>query len=152
MSTLTEERLDAPIAARYRALFHVSEAISAHRDPQELFCGLAAELREVVKSDHVSVVLFDETTHRVSWRVLDTAGRCGVAPPGDVTPEETPSWWVFQHQEPLVIPFADRETRFRRIVEFFEEQGIQSACVLPLTTAHRRLGALGRRGGFLLRR
>ncbi len=143
MSTVSQARTEAPIAARYEALFRVAQAISAHRDPEKLFRALANELRQVVASDHVSVVLYDEGTKQMCWRVVDIVDRPGVAPPCDLAPEETPSWWVYQHQQPLVIPLLDKESRFLRILEFLKKEGIRSACVLPLTTVHRRLGGLG---------
>ena len=36
-------------------------------------------------------------------------------------PEETFSWWVYQHQEPLIIPKLDEETRFPAVAEMLEE-------------------------------
>ncbi len=49
---------------------------------------------------------------------------------------------VYEHQQPLVIPALDRETRFPAMVKFLTENGFQSICALPLTTVHRRIGAL----------
>jgi formate hydrogenlyase transcriptional activator len=57
-------------------------------------------------------------------------------------PEETFSWWVYQHQQPLVIPSLDAETRFPAVAEMLKNRGVRSVCVLPLTTAHRRFGGL----------
>ena len=53
------------------------------------------------------------------------------------------TWWVYQHQQPLTIPCVDTETRFPRMMARLKQYGIQSACALPLTTVHRRLGGLG---------
>src|SRR5260370_38475501 len=57
-------------------------------------------------------------------------------------PEETFSWWVYQHQQPLIIPSLDAETRFPAVAEMLKNSGVRSVCVLPLTTVHRRLGGL----------
>jgi len=57
-------------------------------------------------------------------------------------PEETFSWWVYQHQQPLIIPSLDAETRFPAVAEMLKSHGVRSVCVLPLTTVHRRLGGL----------
>ena len=57
-------------------------------------------------------------------------------------PEETLSWWVYQHQQPLIIPSLDVETRFPAVAEMLKDRGVRSVCVLPLTTVHRRLGGL----------
>ena len=50
--------------------------------------------------------------------------------------------WVFQNQRPLVIPFVDEETRFSDTIELLKEHNIQSVCMLPLTTVHRRIGSM----------
>src|SRR5258708_13815074 len=57
-------------------------------------------------------------------------------------PEETFSWWVYQYQEPLIIPFLDAETRFPAVTAMLGNRGVRSVCALPLTTVHRRLGGL----------
>src|SRR5260370_267077 len=57
-------------------------------------------------------------------------------------PEETFSWWVYQNQQPLIIPSLDAETRFPAVVEMLKNRGVRSVCALPLTTVHRRLGGL----------
>src|SRR5712692_4619925 len=143
MSVASQVRSEAPITARYEALFRVSQAISAHRDPKELFGVLASELRRVVKSDYVCVVLYDPVEKKMCWHVLDMLNQPTIAPPCDLTPEETLAWWAYQHQEPLVIPSVEEETRFPRMMDLLRKQGIQSTCTLPLTTVHRRLGSLG---------
>jgi formate hydrogenlyase transcriptional activator len=64
--------------------------------------------------------------------------------PGDplqvpkLAPEETFTWWVYQHQQPLIIPSLDAETRFPAVVEMLKNRGVRSVCALPLTTVHRR--------------
>ena len=132
----------ALLSARYEALFRVSQAISAHRDPKDLFRVLAGALRLVLTFDYLSVVLYDEAANKTCWHVLDMADGRVLSPPS-FEPQQTLTWWVRERQQPLVIPFLDRETRFPRIVEFLKTQGIQSTCTLPLTTAHRKLGSLG---------
>lgn len=143
MSVASQARPTAAIGTRYEALFRVSQAISAHRDPKELFHVLAGELRRVIEFDYLNVVRYDEVANKMYWHVLDMADGGRVVHPPEVEPEETLAFWVGQHQQPLVIPFLGRETRFPRIMDFLKQQGIQSICTLPLTTPHRRLGSLG---------
>ena len=59
-----------------------------------------------------------------------------------LAPEETLAWWVYQHQQPLIIPNVHEDNRFPRAVEVLKTRGIHSVCSLPLTTRHRRLGSL----------
>jgi len=53
------------------------------------------------------------------------------------------TWWAYHQQQPVVIPSVATETRFSRMMARLQQNGIQSACALPLTTVHRRLGGLG---------
>jgi formate hydrogenlyase transcriptional activator len=49
---------------------------------------------------------------------------------------------VVQTQQPLVVPDTSVETRFSEM-PLIRRDGIESFCLLPLTTAHKRVGALG---------
>jgi PAS domain S-box-containing protein len=128
--------------ARHEALFRVSRAINVHRDPRELFRVLANELRRVVDFDFVAVFLYDEAKNKIENPLLETLDGPGFAIPADFPAEETMTWWVFHHQQPVLIASRDEEPRFRRMMELHKNFGVQSACVLPLTTAYRRLGSL----------
>ncbi|PYV18194.1 MAG: Fis family transcriptional regulator, partial [Acidobacteria bacterium] len=133
---------ESTLAARYEALFRVSKALNEQRDPEELFRVLEDELRRVVTSDFVSFFLYDEAANRLCPHGLQLRNRPAVPVPCDVAPRDTMTWWVYEHQEPLVIPFADQETRFPGSTECLKKQSIRSACALPLKTVHRRLGCL----------
>src|SRR5262249_32679488 len=140
MNPSTAARPEALSTARYEALFRVSQAISAHRDPAELFRILASELRLVVNFNWLAVGRYDEGLQQWRVDVLEVTGAQVQLPA--LAPEETMTWWVHQHQQPLVIPFVDAESRFPRLTEFLKSQGTRSTCALPLATSQRRLGAL----------
>src|SRR5260370_33660723 len=59
--------------------------------------------------------------------------------------EESPTWWVFQNQQPLLIADWNHDERFSVFKNAIRAQGIalRSICRLPLTTTRRRLGAFG---------
>ena len=130
-------------AARYETLLRVLHMLAAQRDPKALLRVLASELHHVVTCDAICIVLYDEVAHAVHFHVLEITHRPDIGPPADLPPEETITWWVYQHQQPLVIPYVDTETRFPRMMALLQTCGIQSICELPLTTVHRRLGSLG---------
>jgi formate hydrogenlyase transcriptional activator len=132
---------EAQRVSRYEALLRVLRLLTAQRDPTALFQALASELRHVVAFDGISLVVYDEATRRVRFHLLEVVHRPGEAP-ADIPPEETLSWWVYQHQKPLVIACVERDTRFPRLMALLRQCGIRSACGLPLTTVHRRLGGL----------
>ena len=50
---------------------------------------------------------------------------------------------MWKTQESLVVEDVSSETRFPKLTPMLQENGIQSFCSLPLTTAMRRLGAMG---------
>ncbi len=75
--------------------------------------------------------------------ILETAsGAPAEAPQLELAPEESPSGWVFLHQQPLVIPDVRLETRWPSVMELLRRNNIVTSCWLPLTTAQHRLGAL----------
>jgi PAS domain S-box-containing protein len=141
-SRQSPSRLEPSLPARYEALSRASRAICAYRDPAELFRVLANELRQVVRFDSLAVVLYDEASHKVTTPVRETLNGPEFAIPPDFPAEATITWWVYHHQQPVVIPSRDLDTRFPLMMEVFRKFGVQSACVLPLSTAHRRLGGL----------
>jgi len=124
-------------AARYESLIRLAEAIRSQRD-DDLFALLADELRAVVQFD--AIAQFDETGVKVNWRHSMPSG--SVCPLAPHEREESVAAWVHQHQQPLVVPSVDDETRCRPSMERLKQLGLQSLCALPLSTAHRRLGSL----------
>jgi formate hydrogenlyase transcriptional activator len=57
--------------------------------------------------------------------------------------EESPAGLVWQTQEPIIVPDLAEERRWPKVTQFMSEDGVNSFCVVPLTTAVRRLGAMG---------
>src|ERR1700680_4242439 len=57
--------------------------------------------------------------------------------------DSSPSGWAWPNQEPLVVNDLQSESRFPLVLNGLREQGLKSYCWLPLTTAEKRLGALG---------
>jgi formate hydrogenlyase transcriptional activator len=142
MNALPDTQAEAQLAARYEALLRVLHMLTAQRDPTALFRVLESELRHVVTFESLSIVIYDEALRKVHFYMLEIVNQPDSALPADLAPEETMSWWVYQHQQPLVIPCVDTETRCPRMMALLQQCGIQSVCGLPLTTVHRRLGGL----------
>ena len=127
-------------ARRYEALFRISEAFSACREPEELSQVLANQLRELISFDYLDVLIFQENSDEIDWRVTPEL-QIGCS---DLQVEETLTWHVYHTQEALHIADWSAETSFLRLKEVLETRGVKlgSAICLPLTTAHRRLGTL----------
>src|ERR1700730_10235352 len=138
MSGTRQRRAGTSLTERYEALLRLSQTLISIRSSEELFRLLARELRAVVNFYVMGIGIYDEQPHEVR---LTSYGE-----PGDplqvpkLAPEETFTWWVYQHQQPLIIPSLDAETRFAAVAEMLKNRGVRSVYALPLTTVHRRLG------------
>ncbi len=131
------------LSDRYEALIRVSQAIGVHRDPQDLFRAMATELRQVIQFDGLVVAQYDAAANEVLWHTCQLCDQEGPVSPPSTPPGETITKWVYDRQEPLVIPSLRNEERFPGMMGFLRERGIESVCVLPLTTVHRRIGSMG---------
>src|SRR5258707_6814065 len=140
MSGTVQRAAEKALTERYEALLRVSQTLISIRSSEELFNILARELRGVVNFYVMGLGIYDENAHEIR---LTSYGE-----PGDplqvpkLAPEETFTWWVYQNQQPLIIPSLDAETRFPAVAEMLKNRGVRSVCALPLTTVHRRLGGL----------
>ena len=140
MSDIDQSAAGTAATVRYQALFRVSQTLISIRSSEELFRLLARELRAVVNFYVMGVGIYDEKAHEMHTTSYGEPGVPLQAP--QFAPEETFSWWVYQQQQPLIIPFLDAETRFPAVAQMLKSRGVRSVCVLPLTTVHRRLGGL----------
>ncbi len=140
MSSTVQRAAEKALTERYEALLRVSQNLISIRSSEELFRLLARELRAVVNFYVMGVGIYDEKAHEVRLTSYGESGDPLQVP--KLAPEETFTWWVYQHQQPLIIPSLDAETRFRAVVEMLKNRGVRSVCALPLTTVHRRLGGL----------
>jgi formate hydrogenlyase transcriptional activator len=126
---------------QYWTLLEVSEFIASHRDLKQLFHDLAPRLHRVVRFDFVSLILHQPERNVMLSHVLecpDPNYDCS----SQECPMETPGGWVWQTQQPWVVSQLASETRFPDCSGWLRERGMQSLCVVPVTTAVRKLGAL----------
>jgi formate hydrogenlyase transcriptional activator len=128
---------------QYQGLLEVSEAIVSHRDLSELFQVLATRLRLLVDFDYVNVMLHDAERDVMRMRLFVTPEEGHPKPAEEFAVGESPSGWVWRRQQPLVVDDIEMETRFPKVTAVMSEYGIKCFCVLPLTSAGRRLGTLG---------
>ena len=126
---------------RCEALFRISAALSACKEPEELSRVLAEQLPELISFDHLDVLVFKENSNEVEWRVMPELQIF----PTELPMEQTVSWHVYQTQEALHIADWNTDGGFTPLKQQLEAMGVKvgSVICLPLTTAHRRLGTLG---------
>lgn len=138
--------LESAVTDHGAALLQVAEEIAAHHDLPSLFQGLAQCLPVVAPFDFVGLVLHDAAKHVMKVHVLETAEARRVTRRLDgleIPMKDSASAWVYEQQQPILIPSLAEETRFHVGMDALRGIGVQSVCFFPLTTAMRRLGAIG---------
>jgi formate hydrogenlyase transcriptional activator len=127
---------------QYRILVEVSEAIAHHADLGALLKDLSHLLPRVIAVNFLGLSLYDAERrvmrlHTVQANVeADLIG--GHEEPLDATPAGT----VWETQQPLIIRDVTGERRWPTVIAMMQEDGVQSCCFLPLTTAAKRIGVL----------
>jgi formate hydrogenlyase transcriptional activator len=130
-------------ADQFRTLLDVSASISAHRDVKALFRDLARLLRQVIQFDYLNLILYDAETDAMRLHVLETreAGPLPLAVPFPV--DESPAGEAWRDQRTILVPDTRRASEWPQVMRLLVELGVVSCCYLPLTSAQRRLGAMG---------
>ena len=131
------------LAERYEALLEVAEAISAHRDLHELFRDLAQRLPRVVHVNFVALSLHDPVRNTMRLHTIQANVPADLVGGHEGPVEESPAGLVWQTQQPVLVPDLAEERRWPKVTQFMNEDGVNSFCVVPLTTAVRRLGCDG---------
>ena len=128
---------------RLRLLLEVSESIASHRDVEALFRDLAQRLPPIVPFDYINVVLHEPSRDAMRLCFLITATPSTISPGLELPIDDSPGGLVWKTQRPLTVNDVAQERRFPRLMAMLQENDVQSFCVVPLTTAQRRLGAMG---------
>ena len=138
--TIERQEMDL-LHSQYQALLEISEAIASHRDLDQLFHELAPRLHRVVQFDFANLILYEPALKVMKSHVLETPDPAYVCPSGEC-PMETPGDWVRQTQESWVASNLGTDARFPAVARWLCDRGVLSLCVVPVTTALRKLGAL----------
>jgi formate hydrogenlyase transcriptional activator len=132
---------ETPLSVRqYQTLLEVAEVIASNRDLSGLFKNLAGLLHRVVRFDHLWLNLSDGASDTLHLRVVESSD---LAAPGAPVPVQGPATWVWQNQRPVVTSDLAQAAAWPDYHRWAQPRNLNSLCVLPLTTAGRRLGALG---------
>jgi hypothetical protein len=136
----------ADASRQYQALLEVSQSVASHRDLTALFQDLVECLPRVLSFDSLWLVLHDPARNRMRLHVLEGPAREAAeesAWPLERPMEESPSALAWSTQEPLVVFNLADDPRYRAAFRLSLDNGVRSCCILPPTTAHRRLSAVG---------
>src|SRR3977135_4759260 len=127
------------LAEQYRTLLEVAEAISSHRDLHELFRDLAQRLPRVVHVNFVALSLHDPVRNTMRLHTIQANVPADLVGGHEGPVEESPAGLVWQTQEPIIVTDLAEERRWSKVVGHMKEDGANSFCFVPLTTAVRRL-------------
>jgi formate hydrogenlyase transcriptional activator len=125
------------------ALLEVAESIAQHRDLAALFHDLAERLHCVVDFDFLTLVLHDPVRNVMRLHILETRLPTPAKTGSESPMEGHPSGWVWRSQQPFVVTDTEEDHRFPDFLQRLREVGVRSLAMVPLTTAQRRLGAMG---------
>jgi len=128
---------------RLGLLLEVSESIASHRDLNELFHDLAERLPPIVSFDYINLVLHDPSRNVMRLHLLVTPEPSTISPGLELPIDGSPGGYVWKTQQTLMVADVSREDRFPTLTPLLMENGVESFCSIPLTTALRRLGAMG---------
>jgi formate hydrogenlyase transcriptional activator len=124
---------------RYEAVMHISEAIAACREPEELASTLADEIGKLLHFEHLFFVVLKENSNEIEYLVWGK----GSLPFPDLPIEESPIWHAMASDDPQHTADWDTEKRFPQFKEWAKKMRLGSGVRVPLTTPHRRLGVFG---------
>src|SRR2546429_2583273 len=126
---------------RYEALLEMADLMVHHRSLPELFVDLAERLHKVTSFEFATFSLYDPSRNVMKLHLWEGKELAPVHTETSVG--DSPAGWVWQHQEPLILSDLQSDVHFLADLNLLKEKGIRSYCTLPLTTAQKRLGALG---------
>ena len=127
----------------YPALAEVSRVIASHGDLSELFEKLAEYLRPLLGFHYLSVALHDDDRQVMRLHILQSLQKTESTPGLEFPITESPSGEVWTCQERRNFGSLNELRRYHpSAFEILREHAVESFCVLPLTTAHRRIGAI----------
>ncbi len=127
--------------SQYQALLEISEAIASQRDLERLFTDLSPRLHRVVQFDFANLILYEPNQKVLKSHVLESPDPAYTCPAGDC-PMEAPGGWVWQTQQPWVASQLATDRKFPDLSRWLCDRGVRSLCMVPVTTALRKLGAL----------
>src|SRR5580692_12380749 len=133
---------------RYEAVLRVSEALSVCTEPEDLTKILSEQLHEFLDFLQFYIIVYKEKSSEVEWAVVGRE-KSLMAAYADVPVDQRPSWQAYTTQEPFHIHDWSTDARVpARLKEGIAAQGLDVGPLVfvPLTTPHRRLGALGMSG------
>jgi len=145
--TTPSQRSFDEFSRRYQALLHTADIVSQRGFPDLLQEG-SDRLHEIFPFDFLNCAVHCPVKNVMRLHMLDRSSRVleqSIELPIDISP----SGWVWSRQQLLELSDLDLESRFPAVLDLYKARGLRSLLVLPMNTAHSRLGTLGFGSGHL---
>src|SRR5271166_4400999 len=126
----------------YEAVVALSRSIAGRTDLDALLSGVAESLRQVVRFDHIGLILHDPNGNAMQGHILNAPGNPVIASLR-LPVDEDPAGWVWQNQQPLILSHLGSETRWPEFLERARSFELSTTVLVPLTAGDNRLGAFG---------
>jgi formate hydrogenlyase transcriptional activator len=127
---------------QFEALLEVSETIAQQRDLKLLFHELSNRLHAVLQFDFLGLILHDPARGTMRLHILETHDPIPQEGPEEMPVANSPSGWVFENQEIFLTQDTSKDARYPHFMKKLQAVGVHSTAILPLTTAHHRLGTM----------
>ena len=129
--------------AQLEALLEVSEAIAQQRDLPSLFHDLAVRLRSVVDFDFLTLILHDPVRNVMRLHILESEVHAEKPIGTELPIDGYPAGWVWKTQRTFVVSDTHEDDRYPDYMQRLRDKGVRAFALVPLTTAQRRVGAMG---------
>lgn len=127
------------VISRYRALLSMVELLARQHSLPELLVESSKRLRDVVSFDLLGFALYDPAKNLARLTVL----RGNNEPTSLELPLDASAWeGRWENQQPVVISELSQEQPYPDMVESLCEQGMHSACILPMMVPAQCLGGI----------
>src|SRR5579863_7783172 len=137
-----------PKGSRYDAVLRISEVLSTCRETEDLTRILSEQLREFLDFFQFYIIVYKENSAEIEWAVVGSEKDL-ISAYADVPVQDRPSWRAYAAQQPFHIADWDTDESVpARLKQGIADQSLHIGPLVfvPLTTPHRRLGALGMSG------
>ena len=126
-----------------RLLLEINNAVVSALDPQDLFRAISQALGRVVQHDYSSLSLYEPRLRHLRIYALDFPGGKGLLHEEVVFQvEDSPAGQAYTSRQPVVVDDIDPHNFPAKVTSWLLEEGIKSACWIPLLHGERCLGAL----------
>jgi formate hydrogenlyase transcriptional activator len=127
---------------RGHVMTEVSRLLSEKWDVRQVFPGISAYLRRILRQEYAALSLRDERTGQLIRQAIDFPLRKGLSPGAEIGAPKDPGAKAVQHRAALIFNKQEIEDFNSPATNHFLTEGIQSLCCVPLIRPKGPLGVL----------